>query len=327
MLGKPYSTNRVFYCGGKQLCLTFSLAATGSRVWGIVKNGKMYLSLRKKASNAAGAVEMTVKRYGKSGRKYLDVTSLLGNQLGEGYYTIYPRTKNNDKEFVVIKENEESVPNRVKLAWERGISRVTSKGNVVIPTDYRKRLLGTAEQFKFEVDVSRGYSCRITPYDPAVDGVIKTRSDLVAQAGYNFLGKMGCCQYILPDSQKGLLKLPTEFIHLLEDVDYGVEFNFEEDANNHLQALTISKKSFICKTCGKNEWWTADEKIAKHVCPRCAKNLRKFKTLIPEANLSDMDAIKEGSANLDKKLNEAMDALKFFNARVIAAQNNAKTVI
>jgi len=313
MKKEAYSTNRVFGADNDFLTLTFPLADAGTRVFAWNDRlERLHLSTNAKKAKKNCTV-LTVKQYGR-GRKYLDLHGLIDK---EGFYTIYRRNVGNNEEFIVVKENEEDVDDRVKMSHDRSFPRVTSNGSVVIPTNTRNALRNDSGKFKFEVNVSKAeYSVRITPFDPIADAKVPQRKDLVKQYGTRFLEKLGSFSYVLADYEKGHLRLPSAFVRLLEDVDYGVAFN----VNYENPCLTISKKNFFCDECGALHTWQLGGKVALHACPHCAKNLKRFKRFIPDAPMSDSEAIHFGNEGVD----EAMNFLREMNARITAQETGLK---
>ena len=219
--------NRVFYGGGKNLLLNFSLANAGTRVWAWNdRMNRLRLSIRNQAPNSS-AVALTVRKRGTSG-KALNVTSLLKSK-GEGYYTIYSETKNSTTDFIVIKDDESKVEKRVKTSYSRNVNRVTSYGRAVLSQFTRAAYNAMRESslsglIRVQYDCKNSYACRFSPYDPILDKDVLSKEDFMKMYGKNALKKLGVCSFYFPASQKSSIMLLPALIELsytLECLPYG----------------------------------------------------------------------------------------------------------
>lgn len=295
---------RVFPDAKGRLLLTFPWVEAGSQLKATLdRSCKWHLSIVKDSeeesrTNENGDNILTVKRHTKTSL-CLNITKLTKEP---GYYRI--RANADRSKFIIYKEKDEDVVDRVKEAWSRETERVTSNGTVIIPTQKRRLLKKNCDYFKFTVDVSNGYTLKIEPLDPNKEdpSSVRTRMDYMREYGHDFLAKCGRIEYKLQARQSGNIKMPNYLVRLFGDLNDGISYTY----GNNYKYLKISKKSFFCPSCGEEEMWDVSGKVALHVCPKCAKNLETVKRLVPAAYLWNKEKDKEAAEvcleEMDKKL-------------------------
>lgn len=220
-----------------------------------------------------------VKGFGNRGLNYVNVHRIMPN----GIYFI-------EKTKTGYSISWQDRPQKEELRYDRhDFDRIAINGLIRLTHESRDVYFGKGcrkYQTKYTCDIRNGFSLTLEQVSDNEYAELPRPIDYQHQYGNRHLEKTGIEVFSNPSSDSMYeFRAPSTFVRKLGKEINRLKFDAQPGR------IVISREDYICPVCGETETWVDNQPDVIHLCPCCAKRLRKVGAIASQANLSGDAAI------------------------------------